>query len=73
LKSTEIGNRKRFASWVKQFAEETPNCYFIDMEKFEGCGRKDIYVEDGVHFNQTGYDMYGDFMREALKEELERF
>ena len=73
LRSTEAANRRRFASWVKQFAEDTPGCYFIDMEKFEGCGRRDIYVEDGVHFNQSGYDMYGDFMREALKDELNRF
>lgn len=73
LKSTEIGNRNRFTSWVRQFAEETPNCYFIDMMNYEGYKRKDIYVEDGVHFNQKGYDIYAEFMREALKDELERF
>lgn len=71
--SAEVGNRMRFRSWVKHFAEETPNCFFIDMEEFEGNGRKDIFVDDGVHYNQKGYDLYADFMRKALKNELERF
>ena len=32
-----------------------------------------IYVEDGVHFNQTGYDLCTEFYKEALKEELAMF
>ena len=73
LNSVEAGNRGRLASWIEQFVRETPNCYLIDMKKFPGYERKDIYVEDGVHFNQMGYDMYGDFMRQVLRDELERF
>ena len=34
---------------------------------------KDIYVSDGVHFNQKGYDIYADFYREVLKDELAKY
>ena len=34
---------------------------------------KEIYVEDGIHFNQQGYDIYADFFREVLRDELAKF
>lgn len=37
-----------------------------DAEKL----RKDIFVEDDVHFNQLGYDIYRDFFKEVLAELL---
>ena len=41
--------------------------------KYEGMHRKDIFVEDGVHFNQLGYDEYTKLFKAELKEELKRF
>jgi len=32
--------------------------------------REDIFVEDKIHYNQKGYDLYGQFFREILKDEL---
>lgn len=32
--------------------------------------RKDIFVDDEVHFNQTGYDLYKIFMTDVLKDIL---
>ena len=32
--------------------------------------RQDIFVEDQIHFNQAGYDIYKEFMKEQLKEIL---
>lgn len=32
--------------------------------------RRDIFVEDDVHFNQLGYDLYTVYMKEILKEVL---
>ena len=32
--------------------------------------RTDIFVEDEIHFNQLGYDLYKVFMKEKLKEVL---
>ena len=58
---------------VKAFAENTPNCYYLDTLEYAPLDRKDIYVEDGVHFNQAGYDIYAEFFKEALKDELAAF
>lgn len=71
--AAEQRNVERFSSWVRNFAAETPNCHYIDMLAYEGFKQDGIYVEDGVHFNQKGYDIYAEFMREALEEELEKF
>ena len=30
----------------------------------------DIFVEDRVHYNRKGYNLYGQFFREILKDEL---
>lgn len=32
--------------------------------------RRDIFVEDDVHFNQLGYDLYTQFMKEVLEDIL---
>ena len=32
--------------------------------------RTDIFVEDGVHFNQDGYDLFGECMRQLLEPHL---
>ena len=64
----------RFDSWLKNFAENTPNCHYIDIMGYEPLvSRKDIYVEDGVHFNQDGYDIYEDLFRSALQKELDQY
>ena len=69
----QIGQKKAFDAVIREFAEKTPNCTFVDAMNHEPFYRKDIFVEDGVHFNQTGYDVYADFYREALKDELKNF
>ncbi len=33
-------------------------------------GRKELYVEDDIHFNQAGYDVYTEFFRRALDDIL---
>jgi hypothetical protein len=65
--------KRRYNAMVKAFADSTPNCRFIDVLDHEPFRRKDVYVEDGVHFNQTGYDLCAEFYKEALKEELSRY
>lgn len=32
--------------------------------------RQDIFVEDNIHYNQKGFDLYGEFFREGLKDLL---
>ena len=63
----------QYDKWLKEFAETTPNCFYIDPKGYAPLLRDDIFVEDGVHYNSEGYRLFGEFFREALKEELERF
>ena len=70
----QIKEAKRFNSWVKAYTELDENCKFIDISSCEELAtRKDIFVEDGVHYNQTGYDIFGEFFKKELKEELDKF
>ena len=65
--------QQKWDSLLKEFAENTPGCFFVDVLGYPGLDRKDIFVEDGVHFNQEGFHIYGELFKEALKEELEQF
>lgn len=69
----QIEEKKAFDTVIREFAEKTPNCTFLDVMNQEQFYRKDIFVEDGVHFNQTGYDLYAAFYKDALKKELKNF
>ena len=72
--AAQLASNKRFTSWLKAFCKETPNCHFIDILACEEIAtRKDIYVEDKVHFNQKGYDIYTEIFKEALKDELAKY
>ena len=64
---------RRYDEWARALAETTPNCFFIDPKTHEPLNRTDIFVKDGVHYNQEGYDLYGDFFRSALQQELDKF
>lgn len=63
----------RYDAMLAELATNTPNCFLIDEKTYAPLQRDDIFIEDGVHFNQMGYDLYRDFFREALKDELEKF
>ena len=58
---------------LKSFCEGNPNCVFVDVLAYEPLDREDIYVDDGIHYNQEGYKIYGEFFKEVLKEELEKY
>lgn len=73
MTEVDLEKKRSYNSAVKAFAESTPDCFFLDVLEYEPLKRKDIYVEDGVHFNQEGYHLYAEFYKEALKEELARF
>lgn len=50
----------------------TSPLFFEDSQDVGDYGkvRKDIFIEDQVHFNQTGYDLYAEFFRNVLKNIL---
>lgn len=59
-----------YDSWLREYAEKTPNCKYIDIAAYEPLHRDDIFVEDKKHFNNKGYEIYAELFREALKDEL---
>lgn len=73
LDACQLANRARYNSWLKHFAEEMPNCYYLDPLSYEPLLAEGIHIEDGVHFNQKGYELYADFFREALKDDLAEY
>ena len=64
--------RETYNGWLHAFAETHENCFFIDPVTYPPLLRQDIYT-DQVHFNQEGYDLFGEFFREALKDELAQY
>ena len=74
-KTTEaqIPEKEEYNAWLKEFAAKYPNVTYVDKLSYMPLRAKDIYVEDGVHYNQKGYDIYADFYREVLKDELAQF
>lgn len=73
MSSEVIAEKKAFDLKIREFAERTPNCIFIDVMNHEPFYRKDIYVEDGIHYNQKGYDLCTEFYKEILKDELKNY
>lgn len=55
---------------LKSYAAQTPNCTFIDIMGYEPLQSKDIFVEDGVHFNAHGYQLYAQLYQKVLEQEL---
>lgn len=64
---------ERYDEWQREYAATHANCFFIDTRAEESLRRKDIYVADGVHYNREGYDLYAEFFRKALAEELKGY
>ena len=62
-----------YDSWLRAFAQEVPDCTYVDVAGFAPLHREDILLEDHVHFNREGYLIYGELFRQVLKEELEQF
>lgn len=73
--STEeaVASIEKSNALLKEFAEKTPNCFYLDITGVEALHREEYYVADHVHFNQAGYDLYAEYYKEALKEELDRY
>jgi len=69
----KIAQKRGLNATIRAFAENTEDCFFLDPYERPELARKDIFVEDGVHYNQTGYDLYAQFYREALAEELAKY
>ena len=71
---TTVRNIEQSISFMRAYCDTNENAKLIDISPYtEFNTRKDIFVDDEIHLNQTGYDMYGEIMRMALKDELDKF
>ena len=57
----------------EKIVSEIPNCTYLDHDSYQPLVRDDIYIEDNVHYNTEGFRIFGDFFREKLASELEKF
>ena len=73
MSAESLAAKKEYNSWLKEFAEKTPNCVFFDPLEYAPLCNDDLFVADGVHFNQDGYNVYEEFFKQVLKDELEKF
>jgi len=67
---------------LKAYCAEHDDCTYVSLvdnplffENPEDAGdykkvRQDIYIEDNVHLNQEGYNLFGELFRDVLKELL---
>ncbi len=72
--AVKIRDIERTNGILKAFCDLSENRHFVDPLSYEPlASRKDIFVEDGVHFNQEGYDIYTEFFKGVLKDELKNY
>ena len=73
LTEEKRAERVRAGEMLREFAQNTPNCHFVDVLSYKPLHAAELFVEDGVHFNQEGYNLYADMFREVLREELANY
>ena len=74
LSITGQKNIEKSISYMKAYCDANSFASLVDISWHKEFNtRKDIFVSDNVHLNQTGYDMYEEIMRKALSDELNKF
>lgn len=67
LKDQYVQFNKDLQTWTSS----KKNVYFIDvwskMLNADGSLRKDLFIEDGLHMNRKGYDIWRDTLRKYVK------
>lgn len=72
-RNKDITAAKEYDGWLRDYAENTPDCTYVDITNYEPMHRDDIYDADGKHYNKLGYDLYAQFFCEVLKDELAQY
>ena len=65
--------RKLYSSYVREFAENNDRCFFIDPMEYQPLLDPAMFLDDGVHLNADGYERFAEFMKDGLKDELDKF
>ena len=70
----KMRENERISATLEAFCSESEHRHALYPLSYAPlASRKDIFVEDGVHFNQAGYDIYAEFFKEVLKDELAKY
>ena len=70
MDETKLARRMEYNEMLRKFAVETPRCTYFDPLSYAPLNADDIFIEDGVHYNQKGYSIFEDYYKEILKDEL---
>ncbi|TDT47509.1 lysophospholipase L1-like esterase [Maribacter spongiicola] len=65
------GKYKRLNRKMKRFTKNDPQVYYVDVWKPMLNKRKlktDIFIEDGLHMNQKGYDIWYEAMKDLVNQ-----
>ena len=73
MSEKDIAEIREFNSLLREYAESTPNCFYVDVFEHKELWDPDMFVADGIHFTYEGYTVYGEIWKDALKNELEKF
>ena len=73
MDNKKLAARMEYSSMLRRFAEETPRVTYLDLLSHAPLCREDIFVSDGVHYNGTGYGIFADYFKAALKDELAKY
>ncbi|HAI38237.1 MAG TPA: G-D-S-L family lipolytic protein [Maribacter sp.] len=65
------GKYKRLNRKMERFTQDDPNLFYVDVWKPRLNKRKlktDIFIEDGLHMNQKGYDIWYAAMKDLVNQ-----
>lgn len=65
------GKYKRLNRKMRRFSKKDPQLYYVDVWKPMLNKRKlktDIFIEDGLHMNQKGYDIWYEAMKDLVNQ-----
>jgi lysophospholipase L1-like esterase len=68
-----LNKYRDFDNYLKEFAAATDRVIYGDLTAFGKLNSDEFYVEDKVHYNQKGYDLFAEFFRDLLRDELARY
>jgi len=66
---------KEAGEMIKEICDKHGNTFYIDTEKYfltpSGLPRKDLFVEDNLHLNETGYAIWAGIIKKELNKVLD--
>lgn len=76
--------KSRWAQWeeikvvnqkIKAYCEKTPHLYFVETaDAFltkEGLPRTELFIEDQLHLNPQGYDLWSSIIKKEIEQQLD--